>query len=156
MVFLICCEDNRFNPYLCRIMKKLLFLFVILASVSCKKNKEVIPVGVVDEYINITLPQYIALQTPLNYIYYDMAGNRGLIIFRRNSSDFTILERTCTFDPSSGTAQVEVMSDNITCVDSTCGSKFSIMDGSTMNPPATQPLQQYPYTFDGTTLHIYN
>jgi nitrite reductase/ring-hydroxylating ferredoxin subunit len=138
-------------------MKKILPVIILISLItSCKKNKEVIPVSKFDEYINITLPSYIALQTPLNYIYYDFVGNRGLIIYRRSNTDFTILERTCTFDPSSGTAQVEVLPDNITCVDSTCGSKFNITDGSLLNPPATQPLQQYQYTFDGTTLHIFN
>jgi nitrite reductase/ring-hydroxylating ferredoxin subunit len=138
-------------------MKKIfLFVSILVAVYACKKNKEVIPGVHVDEYINISLPQYIALQVPLNYVYYDLAGNRGLIIYRRGQSEFTILERTCTFDPSSGSAQVEVMTDNITCVDSTCGSKFSIADGSVINGPSTQPLQQYLYTFDGQTLHIYN
>ena len=138
-------------------MKKEIVLFIGLALIlSCKKNKEIIPTTKFDEYINTSLPQYVALQTPLNYIYYDRAGSRGIIIYRRTSSDFTILERTCTFDPSSGSAQIEVMTDNVTCVDSTCGSKFSIFDGGLMNGPATQPLQQYQYTFDGTTLHIYN
>jgi nitrite reductase/ring-hydroxylating ferredoxin subunit len=139
-----------------RMKKKHLLLVFLVIAFSCKKNKDVIPGVKFDEYINTSLPQYVALQTPLNYIYYDRAGSRGVIIYRKSTTDFTILERTCTFDPSSGSAQVEVMADNITCVDSTCGSKFNISDGSLMNPPATQPLQQYQYTFDGTTLHIYN
>ncbi|MEP7264176.1 MAG: hypothetical protein ABI772_06755 [Bacteroidota bacterium] len=133
-----------------------LIIITVLTVISCKKNKEVIPGVKFDEYININLPTYLALQTPLNYIYYDYVGNRGLIIYRRSVSDFTILERTCTFDPSSGSAQIEVLPDNITCIDSTCGSQFNINDGSIMNGPASQPLQTYQYTFDGTTLHIYN
>jgi len=151
-----CCKDIG-KPFTFVVMKKWILIITAIALVAaCKKSKDTIPGVVIDEYINISLTQYIALQTPLNYIYYDRAGNKGLIIYRRSQTDFTILERTCTFDPSSGTAQVEVLPDNITCVDSTCGSKFNINDGSIMNTPASQPLQQYPYTFDGTTLHIYN
>jgi hypothetical protein len=138
-------------------MKKFFLVALIVAAVcACKKNKETIPGVHVDEMIDINLPQYLPLQVPLNYVYYDLAGNRGLIIFRASQTDFNILERTCTFDPSSGSAQVEVMPDNITCVDSTCGSKFSIYDGTVINGPATQPLQRYQYTFDGHILHIYN
>lgn len=135
---------------------KIALIIGLTFIICCKKNKEVVPTSRFDEYINISLPQYVALQTPLNYIYYDRAGNRGVIIYRKSSTDFTVLERTCTFDPSSGSAQIEVMSDNFTCVDSTCGSKFSIADGALMNGPASIPLQQYQYTFDGTTLHIFN
>ena len=137
-------------------MRKILLLFCIAFSLTaCKKNKEVIPGCQVDAYINIFLPEYIALQTPLNWIEYP-AGCRGIIIYRRSSTEFTVLERTCTFDPSSQSAIVEVQPDNITLVDSTCGSKFNIMDGSLLNGPASQALQQYRYDFDGTTLHIYN
>jgi nitrite reductase/ring-hydroxylating ferredoxin subunit len=137
-------------------MRKIVLLLLIpFLLCACKKNKDTTDACQVDEYINIYLPQYIALQTPLNYIYYG-AGCRGLIVYRRSSSDFTVLERTCTFDPSKQSAQVEVLNDNITCIDSTCGSRFNITDGSLLNGPATQGLLQYRSDFDGTTLHIYN
>ena len=134
------------------------FLFTLTAFcitiASCKKRDDV-PSVPVDVYINLQLPDYIKLQTPLNYIYYS-AGNRGLIIYRKAGNEFCILERTCTFDPLKSSAVVEVLPDNFTSVDSTCGSKFSISDGSIMNGPASQTLMQYRYDFDGTTLHIYN
>lgn len=129
-------------------------LLILLVFVTCKK-KDNVPSVAIDAYLNLQLPQYINLQTFQNWIYYP-AGNRGLIIYRKNSTDFAVLERTCTFDPASSTAQVKVLTDNITSIDSTCGSKFSISDGSVMNGPATQPLLQYRYEFDGVTLHIYN
>jgi nitrite reductase/ring-hydroxylating ferredoxin subunit len=138
-------------------MKKIVllpFLSFTLLVASCKK-KDDIPDVSVDVYLNLQLPDYIWLQTPLNHIYYN-AGNHGLIIYRKAGNDFSVLERTCTFDPQRSTAIVEVMNDNFTCVDSTCGSKFSINDGAVINGPATQTLRQYRYDFDGTTLHIYN
>ena len=136
--------------------KKLIFCFVIVFSlaVSCKKKTDV-PSVAVDVYLNLQLSPYNHLQTPLNWIYFS-AGSSGLIIYRKGGNDFTVLERTCTFDPSKSTARVQVLPDNFTCVDSTCGSRFSINDGAVINGPATQPLIQYQYEFDGTTLHIYN
>lgn len=136
--------------------KKLITCLLILVSIgfACKKKTDV-PSTAVDVYLNLQLGSYIMLQTPLNWIYYS-AGNRGLIIYRRGGNDFTVLERTCTYDPANSTAIVQVLPDNFTCVDSTCSSRFSIADGSVINGPATQPLIQYQYDFDGTTLHIYN
>ena len=129
-------------------------LFTILIT-ACKK-KDNVPSVLVDAYLNLQLPQYIKIQTPLNWVYYYGAGSSGIIVYRKSGSEFCILERTCTFDPSKSTAQVQVLPDNFTSIDSTCGSKFSISDGSILNGPATQPLLQYHYDFDGTTLHIYN
>lgn len=128
---------------------------ILITLIAACKKKDDVPTVTVDAYLNLQLPDYIHLQTPLNWIYYG-AGNGGLIIYRKSGNDFSILERTCTFDPTKSTARVEVMSDNFTCIDSTCGSRFSINDGAVINGPATQPLHQYRYDFDGTTLHIYN
>ena len=46
--------------------------------------------------------------------------------------------------------------DNITLVDTCCGSKFIVVDGSVINGPAGLPLQRYQTYYDGTTLHITN
>ena len=131
------------------------FIFFLVIITACKK-KDNVPSVSVDVYLNLQLPEYIKLQTPLNWVYYNGAGNRGIIIYRKSGPDFSILERTCTFDPSKSTAQVKVLPDNFTCIDTTCGSKYSISDGTILNGPATQSLLQYHYDFDGTTLHIYN
>ncbi len=136
--------------------KYLIVLFSLGLIVTACKKKDNVPSVSVDVYLNLQLPQYINLQTPLNWIYYSGAGNRGLIIYRISPSDFCILERTCTFDPEKSSAQVQVLSDNFSCIDSTCNSKFSISDGSILNGPANQNLLQYNYDFDGVNLHIHN
>lgn len=83
-------------------------------------------------------------------------GNKGIIVYRQDNDNFNAYERACTFDPQASCAQVEVTADNLTCVDSCCGSKFLIVDGSIMTGPANVGLLQYQTTWDGTTLHIIN
>lgn len=112
------------------------------------------PTSAVDVYLNLQLPGNSVLNTPGNWIYIG-AGTRGIIVYNTGSG-FKAYERTCTFDPSQSTAVVEVLNDNVTAVDSTCGSKFSIIDGSVINPPASNALQTYRTEFDGVTLHIFN
>ena len=65
-------------------------------------------------------------------------------------------ERTCPYDPEKPTARVQVESSGMTAIDSTCGSKFILIDGSVYSPPATVSLKAYRTYFDGEVLHIYN
>jgi Rieske Fe-S protein len=50
---------------------------------------------------------------------------------------------------------IQVIS-GISAIDSCCNSRFSIIDGSVINGPATRPLYQYRTLFDGNALRIYN
>lgn len=134
----------------------ILFLTALL-PVSCKKNDDRVPNVAVDEYLNLNLPEYQPLQTPNNWIYYNYAGNRGIIVFCTGTDQYTALERTCTFDPSVSTAIVRGIPNDIFGVDSTCGSKFNLMDGNIVNGPANQPLLKYrTQMLPNKILHIYN
>ena len=143
-------------------MKKLIFgilLISFIAADSCKKDSksEVIPKVYVDELLYLNEPQYVSLNTINNWTYVG-GGNRGIIVYRKTSSDFIALDRTCTYDPDNSTAYIQVQSNNITAIDSTCGSKFQIFDGSVTHGPATRSLVQYHADYDASanTLHIYN
>jgi len=128
-----------------------------LLLVSCKKNDDRVPNVAVDEYLNLNLPEYQPLQTPNNWIYYNFAGNRGIIVFCTGIDQYTALERTCTFDPSVSTAIVRGIPNDIFGIDSTCGSKFNLMDGNIVNGPANQPLLKYrTQMLPNKILHIYN
>lgn len=138
-------------------MYRLILPLLILISVtSCKKDEDDVRTPGVDEYIDLNLPSYLELNVPGNYVYYP-AGGRGIIIYRRSSNEFAAYERTCPFDPQLSTGLVEVENGNTTAADSTCGSRFSIFDGSLVNGPANRPLSQYrTELLQGNILHIFN
>jgi len=132
---------------------------IVLISVfvsACKKdnNTSDVATNYVDYYLYINEPSNIALNAVGGWIYVP-AGTKGIIVYRRSQSEFTALERNCTFDPNAPCSLVKVLS-GISSVDSCCNSRFSIFDGSVINGPATQPLYQYHTTFDGATLRIFN
>ena len=133
----------------------LLFTSVIFVASSCKKDDtEDIAQYYVDFTIFINEPAYINLNAIGGWMYIN-AGTKGIIIYRRSQTEFTALERNCTYDPNASCSIVEVLS-GISAIDSCCTSRFSIFDGSVMNGPATRPLYQYRTTFDGVALRVFN
>lgn len=122
---------------------------------ACKKDdKNDIAQNYVDFYLYINEPSNITLNAVGGWVYV-AAGTKGIIVYRRSQSEFTALERNCSYDPSTTCSIVEVLS-GISAIDSCCNSRFSIYDGSVINGPATQPLYQYNTTYDGSALRIYN
>ncbi len=140
-------------------MLKKLFIGLMLLSalLACRKNDDLIPNVSVNEYIDLNLPSYSNLNAVNNWIYYP-AGAKGLIIFRKSTTEFVVYERACTFDPNKSGAVVYMLANGIDARDSICGSKFFIFDGSILNGPASRPLQQYRCTYNISInqLHIYN
>lgn len=133
------------------------FILLIGQSTGCRRNDNAVPSVAVDEYLNLELPEFIKLNAVNNWIYYNYAGNRGIIVVRTSPTDFLALERTCTFDPSVNSAYVTGIPDDIFCIDSTCMSKFSLLDGSVVNGPASQPLLRYrTQLISNKILHIFN
>ena len=134
-----------------------LFILVLFIVFSCRKNEDLIPNVSVNEYINLNLPSYSNLNAVNNWIYYP-AGAKGLIIFRKSTTEFVAFERACTYDPNTSGAVVCVLPNGIDAKDSICGSKFFIFDGSIINGPASRPLQQYrcTYNISANQLHVYN
>ena len=123
----------------------LIFLFtVLLISDSCKKNNPCNNISsvYVDLQLNLALPSYSALSTPNNWVYV-YGGNRGIIVFRKSLTEFSALDRVCTFDPDKANSTLQVQSNHLTAVDSTCGSKFQITDGSVTEGPASCTLITY-------------
>ncbi len=133
----------------------LLFASVVFFSSSCKKDDtDDIAQYYVDFTIFINEPAYINLNAVGGWMYIN-AGTKGIIIYRRTQTEFTALERNCTYDPNASCSIIEVLS-GISAIDSCCTSRFSIFDGSVINGPATRPLYQYRTTFDGIALRVFN
>ena len=137
-----------------RIIFCFFFLFLL---VSCSKNTNYggIPLVSVNFDIYPANPMYSALNPVGGWVYVN-GGSRGIIIYHYTLDEFHAYDRHCTYQPQNSCGRVKVSSDNITLVDTCCGSKFVIVDGSVLNGPAGMSLKQYQCTYDGTTLHVSN
>lgn len=136
-------------------------LFVIVSLVfftSCSKNgnnNSNIPYVPVNIDIYPANPQYINLNVDGGWIYLT-GGSRGIVVYRLSQGEYYAYDRHCTYQPLDACGKVKMDTDNITLVDTCCGSKFIVVDGSVINGPAGLPLQRYQTYYDGTTLHITN
>ncbi|MFA6923720.1 MAG: hypothetical protein WC223_05640 [Bacteroidales bacterium] len=133
----------------------LITIVFILFSSNCKKN-ETVPNVSVDFTLELNSVDYTALGSIGGWVYITGgAYNNGIIIYKRTNDEYKAYDRTCTYKPSSS-CRVTVESSGIIAVDSCCGSKFILTDGSVNQKPATAPLKEYHTSLSGTTLHIYN
>jgi len=138
-------------------LKPLFFLLAIMVStLSCsKKNEDLVP----NTYVDITLylgnPSNIKLNSIGGWVYVN-GGVKGIVVYKRSPEEFVAFDRNCTYKPSNSCSTIDVDASGITAIDSCCGSKFQIYDGSVVKGPATRPLRQYSTSLNGSALHIYN
>lgn len=132
---------------------------ICLLAVACKKAQQNNNNNVPYTPVNLTIypndPLNFKIQTPGGWMYFN-GGVNGLIVYRKTTTDFVVIERTSTYDPNNFNARVKVQSDNFTCKDTISGSKWQIVDGAVTSGPATLPLKLYTNTYDGNALKIYN
>jgi nitrite reductase/ring-hydroxylating ferredoxin subunit len=135
------------------------FAFIFILSLffsNCRKDQDNgVPIAPVDIYIYTSDPAFINLNAIGGWVYIT-GGVRGILVYRKSSSEFMAYERNCTYQSDNICATVYVDNSNIIAEDTCCNSKFSMIDGSVIQTPATFPLRTYNTTFDGSTLHIYN
>lgn len=135
------------------------FILILLAvGVSCKKNspQDNAPYVPVDVNINLTLPQYQMLIAPGGWAY-AQGGIKGIIVYRRSSTEFVAFDRNCTYNETNSCGSASVDSSNVLINCSCDGSVYNIYDGSVTQGPATLPLRTYNADYDGNnTVHVYN
>lgn len=141
-------------------IKIILLVLICVLAVACKKKAQrVQDNGVPYTPINIVIypndPLNFKIQTPGGWMYFS-GGAGGLIVYRKTTSEFVVLDRTSTYLPDDYGARVKVQSDAFTCKDTISGSKWQIVDGVVMEGPATLPLRLYNNTYDGNALRITN
>jgi len=127
-----------------------LFLF------GCRKDSNnTVPIVAVDIFIYTSNPSFINLNAVGGWVYVT-GGVRGILIYRKSTTEFMAYDRNCTYNSSDACATIVVDNTNIIATDTCCHSKFSIYDGSVLQAPAGLPLKAYNTTWDGNVLHIYN
>ena len=136
--------------------KLIIALVVIVYAVSCKKqSNNNVPLVTVDIYLYANSPSFINLSAVGGYVYIT-GGVRGILLYRKSSTEIMAYDRNCTYQSSTPCATVSVDATRIIATDTCCHSKFSIYDGSVTQGPAAAPLKAYQTTFDGNQLHIFN
>lgn len=141
-------------------IKIILAVGLCVLAVACKKKaQKVQDNGVPYVPINMVIypndPMNFKIQTPGGWMYFS-GGNSGLIVYRKTTTEFVVLDRTSTYLPDDYNARAKVQSDAFTCKDTVSGSKWQIVDAAVISGPATSPLRMYSNSYDGNALRITN
>ena len=137
----------------------LAFVGLLLFSAwSCNKDANEhpnIPNVAVNLQLDINSTMYVELSTIGGYVYLT-GGYKGIVVYRVSPEDFVAYDRACPYNPTLPCERITMDPSGITLTDSCCNSNFSILDGSIIRGPATQPLKRYQTQFDGQILRIFN
>ncbi len=133
---------------------KILIIILFFGVSSCKEDIHDIPYVPVDIYIDVNNAIYNDINTIGGYMYLT-GGYKGLILYRAAYNQFVAIERACPYHPKTDCQRLVVEPNGLALVDSTCGSRFLILDGSIVNGPAKKPARVYNTMFDGHYLRIY-
>ncbi|MCF8219359.1 MAG: Rieske (2Fe-2S) protein [Bacteroidales bacterium] len=135
-----------------------IILFLIIPFFTqCDKENEHNPIPNV--HVNINLDISSTLYSDLNIIgnhAYITGGYRGIVVYRMSNDEFVAYDRACPYDHEDPEARVDVEDNGLTLIDSTCMSRFLLLDGSVVEGPAKRSLKNYRTNFDGNNLFIYN
>lgn len=137
---------------------KILLVFItgsIFLFSSCSKGNNPggsgpVPNVTVNVSININNSPYTGLGTIGGVIYLANVGNRGILLYRLNSSTIMAFDRTCTYNISNTAAYVQAQNNGTAiCLD--CSSTYSMASGGVNSGPSTIGLKVYNTTFNSTT-----
>ncbi|HEY0655291.1 MAG TPA: hypothetical protein VGD65_19290 [Chryseosolibacter sp.] len=132
-------------------------LAILLHTSACKPDIADDPIPYLSFgtiYINLNLPEYARLKTDGGYHYYDDAGVKGLIIYRKDASNYLVYERNCSYRPNEACATVNVHVSTLFMEDPCCGSVFDLATGNPTGGPAWRPLRRYYSAASGMNLTI--
>ncbi len=140
-----------------KFIMQVIIIVIAISETGCKKdnNNNGVPNVGVDISLYANNPSFINLNVIGGWVYIT-GGIRGILVYRKSTSEFMAFDRNCTYNSDDPCATVVVDASNIMAVDTCCHSKFSIYDGSIVNGPAGYPLKAYNTTYDGNILRIYN
>jgi nitrite reductase/ring-hydroxylating ferredoxin subunit len=140
-------------------MKKICFLFLLLfyfsSFFSCSKDEsETIPYV----YVNFSIQPNSTVYQKLNTVggwEYITGGYNGIVVYRLSQDEFVAFDRACPYDYKNS-CRIVVESSFTTTIDSCCGSRFLLNDGSPFKGPASVSLKKYKTYYDGNSLRISN
>lgn len=138
-------------------MRKILLLSLFTLFYSCSNN----PVEnacfaniIVDETINLNLPEFIDLQVPGGWAYAN-GGVKGIIVYNQGTQ-FKAFDRLCPEqNPSSSCSQM-IVDDNLRMVCPCDDSEFNILNGAPLTEGIGCFANEYLVQKNGSTLIIRN
>ncbi len=134
----------------------LLLILILGTPFSCRdKDENLIPYVTVDFTIDILSTFYTELTSVGGYVYLT-GGYKGILIYRLSMEEFLAYDRCCSYEPREPCERIQMEPSGLTMIDSCCGSRFIILDGTPIEGPATRMLRQYRTMFDGRYLRVYN
>ena len=141
-------------------MQKLLYLFFIVALISCEKNEtnDVLPYAPVDVTLNLNLPLYQNLQIPSEWIYIEAGTNKGLqgIIIQSTglTPPYKAYEAAC---PNNDCNTPMVFDGSLKMKCPCDSSEYSIIDGAPQTSGNSHFAREYKVNqINSTTLIITN
>jgi hypothetical protein len=136
-----------------KLERKLIIL--LLLFIHCGDSNEYIQNVYVDIEIDLSLPEFSAINTVGNSMFLE-GGNKGIIIYSFSNYEYKIYDRNCSFEPSLSCSYIDSINSTIAFC-GCCSSAFLLdQNGSAANSPAILPLKQYNYSLNNTILNIYN
>ena len=138
-------------------MKKLTYILAIYILVlSCNTKDDYIQEVYVNEYLNLSLPEYSEITIPGNAIFIQ-GGVEGIIIYHGVGNDYKVYDRNCSYEPSLYCSVIDSVNSGIAFC-GCCTSAFLISNtGESINAPALLSLKNYNWSLDdNNVLHIFN
>ena len=130
-------------------------IIILLLFIHCGDSNEYIQNVYVDIEIDLSLPEFSAINTVGNSMFLE-GGNKGIIIYSFSNYEYKIYDRNCSFEPSLSCSYIDSINSTIAFC-GCCSSAFLLdQNGSAANSPAILPLKQYNYSLNNSILNIYN
>ena len=132
-----------------------LSLLIISTFFSCNKKEDYIQDVYVNEFIDLTLPEYDELKTSGNSIFVD-GGVEGIIIYHGIGNEYKAYDRNCSYQPSLSCSVIDSVSSGIAYC-GCCPSAFLINNnGESINAPALLSLKSYNLSLENNILRVFN
>jgi nitrite reductase/ring-hydroxylating ferredoxin subunit len=130
-------------------------IFLFFTGCSKEENQNQIPYVAVNFVITPNSTEYLELNPVGGWVYLT-GGYKGILVYRKSTTEFMAYERACPYDWDVTGARIDVEASAMTAVCPVCQSKFILIDGSTFEGPTHYPLKQYQTQYDGNLLYITN
>jgi nitrite reductase/ring-hydroxylating ferredoxin subunit len=143
-----------------RLVFTLIFTGVLVAACNRDLTDDPIPYIIFPSAtLNLGFPEYLSLaqdggHKTISSISGVSIGVRGVIIYRKSSTQYNAFEVNCSYHPNEANANVSVHSSGLFLTCTGCGSNFNLSDGAPSGGIAWRPLRRYRTELSGSYLTI--
>ncbi len=130
-------------------------IIIISVFFTCNKKEDYIQNVYVNEFIDLSLPEYDEIKISGNSIFVN-GGVEGIIIYHGVGDEYKAYDRNCSYQPSLSCAVIDSVSSGIAYC-GCCPSAFLInSNGEAINAPALLPLKSYNLSLENNILRVFN